>query len=85
VDFTAGFLPPFTGGLLVAFLTVFVLVFVLFGVTIAMVSMTMAGWVEVYGTFKGVVQNNDMYSWKARVKAWREESIQKEGYVNLLH
>jgi gliding motility-associated-like protein len=37
------------------------------------------------GTFKGVIQNSDMYAWKVRVLTWREETIQKEGYVNLLH
>ncbi len=40
-----------------------------------------AGW---DGKFNGEYQNNDVYVYKIKVKTWREEEVQKEGYINLL-
>ncbi|WMJ74691.1 PKD domain-containing protein [Cytophagaceae bacterium ABcell3] len=37
------------------------------------------------GTFKGRVQNTDVYVYKIRALTWKDEVIQEEGYINLVH
>ena len=37
------------------------------------------------GTFKGKPQNSDVYTYKVKVKTWRENEDYTEGYVNLFY
>ena len=36
------------------------------------------------GTYKGKIQNNDLYVFKVRVSTWRDEEKALEGYINLV-
>lgn len=37
------------------------------------------------GTYRGVLQNSDAYAYKVTVLDWRNETIYREGYINLIH
>jgi gliding motility-associated-like protein len=36
------------------------------------------------GYYKGVLQNNDTYTYKATVKTWRDKTIESAGFINLM-
>lgn len=36
------------------------------------------------GTYKGVLQNNDVYAYKIKALTWRDEEKTMEGYINLM-
>ena len=36
------------------------------------------------GTYRGEIQNNDVYVYKVKVKTWRNEEKAMEGYINLI-
>jgi gliding motility-associated-like protein len=36
------------------------------------------------GTFKGALQNSDVYAYKVKVLSWKDEEISDEGFINLL-
>jgi gliding motility-associated-like protein len=36
------------------------------------------------GTFKGVLQNNDVYAYKVVVETWRDTELFEEGFINLV-
>ena len=37
------------------------------------------------GTYKGEVQNADVYVYKVKAMTWKDEVIEEEGYINLIH